>query len=72
MKADRMPILMNAEPMTREEIEEIGRKWREQQARDNVEMRQLSPKRSWWHRLLRIRLPRRAAYIFPGRRSVTH
>jgi hypothetical protein len=64
MKADRMPIPISAEPMTREEIEEIERKWREQQAHDHVEMRQLYPKRSWWQRLLRIRPPHRAAYTF--------
>jgi hypothetical protein len=64
MKADHMPILISAEPMTREEIEEIGRKWREQQARDKVEMRQFYPKSSWWQRLLRMGPARRAAYTF--------
>ena len=36
-----MPTLLSAEPMTEEEIKEICRKWREQQAQHDPEMRGL-------------------------------
>jgi len=46
-----MPTLLSAEPMTEEEIKETCRKWREQQAQHNPEMRAFVRRQPLWRRL---------------------
>jgi len=46
-----MPSLLSAEPITEEQIKEIGRKWRQQQAQQNPVMRYFVRRPPLWRRL---------------------
>jgi hypothetical protein len=47
-----MPTLLKAEPLTEEQIRELCREWREQQAQHDPEMRMFVRRPPLWRRLL--------------------